>query len=83
MIPAGVENVVALAAGVDATPAGAYVAASGALLAVIAAAGSGGRQEYRLTVAGAVMIVTPGLTAEGMPDVEDLQQSLEAWPVRA
>lgn len=73
VLPAGVENVQPLASGVGESRAAAIEEASGAL---IAAAADRGRAEYRVSVAGAEMMVIPGLTDEGVVDLLGLQDTL-------
>lgn len=74
MLPAGAENVLALAGGIEASRADAIEAASGAL---VVAAADRGRAEYRLTVADTRIIVVPGLTEQGAVDLVDLSSALD------
>lgn len=73
VLAAGVENVQAVAAGEEATVGAAIGAASDAL---VVAAMDRGREEYRVSVAGAQMMVIPGLTDEGEVDVCALRGAL-------
>lgn len=73
VLPAGVENVQPLASGVQASWAAAIDEASGAL---VVAAADRGRAEYRVSVAGAEMMVIPGLTEDGDVDLSSLQDTL-------
>ncbi|GEL20204.1 hypothetical protein [Pseudonocardia asaccharolytica] len=78
VLPGGVENVVVLAGGHQATDAGALAAAADALHT---AAARLGRREYRVTVGDTEIIVIPGLTEDGALDLTDLGDALEAvWP---
>ncbi|OJY39312.1 hypothetical protein [Pseudonocardia sp. 73-21] len=69
VLPSGVENVQTVASGHEATHAAAAGAAVDALVVVAA---DRGRQEYRLRVAGAELMVLPGLTEEGDVDLDAL-----------
>ena len=73
VLPTGVENVQMLASGVEETRAAAVEAASDAL---VVAACDRGRAEYRLCVAGAEMVMIPGLTEDGMIDASSLRDAL-------
>lgn len=73
VLPAGVENVQPLASGVGESRAAAIDEASEAL---VVAASDRGRAEYRVSVAGAEMMVIPGLTADGEVDLLSLRDTL-------
>lgn len=73
MLPAGVENVEPVASGVGESRAAAVEAASDALVVVAA---DRGRAEYRVSVAGAEMMVIPGLTDDGEIDLSNLRGTL-------
>lgn len=70
----GAENLIPLGSGREATHAAAFDAAIDALAECAAALGKAGRQEYRITVAGALTIITPGLTEEGLVDFVALNE---------
>ena len=63
-----------VAGGAEGSPAAAVAAAGDAL---VAAAGRCGRREYRLTVAGTRMILVPGLTGEGLVDLDALREGFQ------
>lgn len=73
VLPAGVENVQMLASGAEASREAAVEAASDAL---VVAAADRGRAEYRVSVAGAELMVIPGLTEEGDVDLISLRGTL-------
>ncbi len=73
VLPVGVENVQTVASGVEESRAAAIVEASGALVVAVA---DRGRAEYRISVAGAEMMVIPGLTDEGEVDLARLRDTL-------
>ncbi len=73
VLPAGVENVEPVASGVGESRAAAVEAASDALVVV---ATDRGRAEYRVSVAGAEMMVIPGLTDDGEIDLSNLRGTL-------
>ncbi|RTL61609.1 MAG: hypothetical protein EKK42_34575 [Pseudonocardiaceae bacterium] len=73
VLAAGVENTVAVGGGAESTVAAAWATATAALVRAVE---QWGRQEYRLTVAGTPVMVTPGLTVDRRVDVEDLAESL-------
>lgn len=73
VLPAGVENVQPLASGVGESRAAAIEEASDAL---VVAAADRGRAEYRVSVAGAEMMVIPGLTDDGEVDLDRLRDTL-------
>lgn len=69
----GVENVQMLASGAEETRAAAVEVASDTL---VVAARDRGRAEYRLCVAGAEMMMIPGLAEDGMIDESSLRDAL-------
>lgn len=69
VLPAGAENLITLGSGRQTTHADAFDAARDLLVDCAAALGAAGRQEYHLTVAGALTIVMPGTTEEGLVDL--------------
>ena len=69
MLPTGAENLITVGSGRETTHAAAAESAVDALVRCAAALGRSGRQEYRVTVAGSRMIVTPGLNADGTVDL--------------
>jgi hypothetical protein len=71
VLAAGSENTVTVGAGTAPTVAGAWASAS---VVVLGAVGVWGRQEYRLTVGGVPVMVIPGLTGDGVVDVDDLRE---------
>jgi hypothetical protein len=74
VLPPLVENVVELESGCAPGFDDAYAAASTALIAVIARRG---RMEYRLVVDDLDMIVTPGLTEDGVVNLDRLGDALQ------
>ena len=72
VLPTGVENIIELGNGWETTAEAAFYAATDALVACAAALGVVGRQEYRITVADDLTIITPGLTADGLVDLVSL-----------
>lgn len=66
VLAAGAENVQRLSAGEETTEQAAIEAASDA---AVLAAMDRGREEYRITVAGTEMMLTPGLTDDGEVDL--------------
>lgn len=74
VLPTGAENVIELATGRGNTSEAAFDAAADALLDCVIALGPVGRQEYRITVAGDLTIITPGLTEDGLVDLVSLHQ---------
>jgi hypothetical protein len=68
-----VENVQPLASGVGESRSAAIEEASGAL---VVAAADRGRAEYRVSVAGAEMMVIPGLAADGEINLLSLRDTL-------
>lgn len=73
VLPTGVENVQPVASGVGASRAAAIEEASGALVVAVA---DRGRAEYRVSVAGAEMMVIPGLTDDGVVDLASLRDTI-------
>jgi hypothetical protein len=73
VLAAGVENVQPLASGVGQSRTAAVEAASDALVMLAA---DRGRAEYRVSVAGAEMMVIPGLTDDGEIDPSGLRGTL-------
>lgn len=73
VLPRGVENLLTLGTGRQPTRGAAFDAATAVLIEVAAALGESGRQEYHITVAGDLTIVTPGLTPDGLVDVDALR----------
>lgn len=73
VLSAGAENVQPLEGGVAATRERAVELASDAL---VVAAMERGRQEYRISVAGTLIIVRPGLTEQGEVDLVELAATL-------
>lgn len=73
VLPAGVENVQSVASGAGESRAAAIEEASDAL---VVAASDRGRAEYRVSVAGAEMMVIPGLTDDGEVDLLSLRDTL-------
>jgi hypothetical protein len=69
VLPTGEENLIELDTGREATREAAFDAATEALVACAAALGAVGRQEYRITVADDLTIITPGLTSDGLVDL--------------
>lgn len=82
VLPTGAENLIELGSGREATPAAAAERAVDTLIRCAAALGGSGRQEYRVTVAGSQMIVTPGLAADGTVDLVALHDVADPqnWP---
>jgi hypothetical protein len=74
VLPTGVENLIELATGRASTKEAGFDAAADALVACAAALGPVGRQEYRITVADDLTIITPGLTADGLVDLVALHE---------
>lgn len=73
VLPAGVENVQLVASGVGASRAAAVEAASDALVVVAA---DRGRAEYRVSLAGAEILVIPGLTEHDEINLAGLRETL-------
>lgn len=73
VLPAGVENVQMLAAGVGESREAAIGAASDAL---VVAATERGRAEYRVSVADTEMMLIPGLTDDAEADLSTLRDML-------
>lgn len=69
VLESGVENTRAVGDGV----AAAWAAATAVVVSAVAV---WGRAEYRLTVAGVLVMVIPGLTVDGWVDVEDVHTGL-------
>lgn len=74
VLPRGAENLIALGTGWAPSRAAAFDAATGALVEIAAALGKIGRQEYRITVAGRLTIVLPGVTEDGLVDLDALHE---------
>lgn len=79
VLPTGAENRIPLTGGRARSRQAAVEAAVEALIRVAGALGTGGRQEYRLTVAGSEMIVIPGLTCDGLVDLAALNAIADRW----
>ncbi|MDN5852401.1 MAG: hypothetical protein L0K86_06045, partial [Actinomycetia bacterium] len=79
VLPTGAENRLPLTRGRAPTVEGAVDAVVAAVVEVAAALGRTGRQEYRLTVAANEMIVIPGLTGDGLVDLESLRAIAGRW----
>lgn len=73
VLPAGVENVQPLASGVEESQAAAIDEASDALVVAVA---DRGRAEYRVSVAGAEVMVIPGQTEDGEVDLLSLRDTM-------
>jgi hypothetical protein len=73
VLPTGVENVVTFGCGEAVTFVDAFGAAASSLVAAVV---TGGRQEYRLYVDDLDMMIVPGLTGDGLVDLEDLEEYL-------
>jgi len=69
VLPRRAENLIELETGWEATAEAAFDAATEALVACAAALGAVGRQEYWITVADDLTIITPGLTSGGLVDL--------------
>lgn len=76
VLSTGAENVEPLTGGTAVTRAGAAEAASDAL---VVAATDRGRQEYRIRVADALIVVIPGLTEQGDVDLFDLAATVQGF----
>ncbi|GEL27085.1 hypothetical protein PSU4_60390 [Pseudonocardia sulfidoxydans NBRC 16205] len=79
VLASGVENLERLDAGTAPSVGAAWAAATAAMMAALQV---WGRREFWLSVAGAPVMMIPGLTVDGRVDVDDARAGLEELAAR-
>ncbi|MFB9745159.1 hypothetical protein ACFFOU_28940 [Pseudonocardia sulfidoxydans] len=80
VLASGVENLEWLDGGTAPSVGAAWAAATAAMMAALQV---WGRQEFWLSVAGAPVMMIPGLTADGRVDVDDVRAGLDELAAHA